>query len=168
MHEVPLDNFRSANPYDVVVLSNVLEDTLDPTQYAFDATRILKSGGEVWISCPNSRSWLRGLFGRSWINWHVPFHVSHFLLKLCSNPWITGFTRIEIRQRTPAAWVAASIIVTALAWARQSRPATSQSARSFASLMLLIRALLFPHPVHRQPEKEREIAWSPWLGSKVD
>jgi hypothetical protein len=35
-------------------------------------------GVRVWISCPNSESWLRRTFGRSWVNWHVPFHVSHF------------------------------------------------------------------------------------------
>jgi hypothetical protein len=106
--------------------------------------RILETRGQVWISCPNNQSWLRRLFGRSWINWHVPFHVSHF------SPWNlqqllaqAGFAEIKMRQSTPAAWVAASIL--ASLFARPGR-ATRQLRNpvSFALVMLLVRTLLFP------------------------
>jgi len=68
-----LEEFQPEEPFDVVVLSNVLEHAPDPKEMLEKVQRILKPGGQVWISCPNSQSWLRKLFGRSWINWHVPY-----------------------------------------------------------------------------------------------
>jgi hypothetical protein len=109
-----------------------------------DAARILEPSGQVWISCPNNQSWLRQLFGRSWINWHVPFHISHF------SPWNlqqllaqTGFAEIKIRQSTPAAWVAGSIL--AGLFARPGR-ATRQLRNPilFSLVVLLVRTLFFP------------------------
>lgn len=144
VHEVPLEDFQPEAPYSVVVLSNVLEHTLDPKRMLLDAARILESHGQVWISCPNSQSWLRWLFGRSWINWHVPFHISHFspqnLRQLLAE---TGFAEIKMRQSTPAAWVASSILVSV--FARPER-ATRQlrNPMLFAAVMLLVRVLLFP------------------------
>ena len=85
--------FRPAERYDVVVLSNVLEHFLDPKAALADIARILRPGGELWISCPNARSWLRALCGRAWINWHVPFHIVHFTgprLPAASPPWAAG------------------------------------------------------------------------------
>src|ERR1700722_2102907 len=73
-----IEEFVPQNPYDVAILSNVLEHSLDPRRMLTDVNRVLAPGGEVWISLPNSQSWLRKAFGRSWINWHVPFHISHF------------------------------------------------------------------------------------------
>src|SRR4029077_8091022 len=73
-----LADFVPAQPYEVAVLSNVLEHSVDPRQMLQDVHRILARGGQVWISCPNSESWLRRIFGHSWINWHVPFHICHF------------------------------------------------------------------------------------------
>ena len=144
VHEVPLEDFQPEASYAVVVLSNVLEHTLDPKRMLLDAARILESHGQLWISCPNSRSWLRRLFGRSWINWHVPFHISHFssrnLRQLLAE---TGFAKIKMRQSTPAAWVASSILVRL--FARPGR-ATRQLRNPvlFAAVMLLVKALLFP------------------------
>ena len=144
VHEVPLEDFQPEAPFSVVVLSNVLEHTLDPKRMLLDAARILESHGQVWISCPNSQSWLRWFFGRSWINWHVPFHISHFsprnLRQLLAE---AGFAEINMRQSTPAAWVASSILVRV--FARPGR-ATRQlrNPMLFAAVMLQVRVLLFP------------------------
>jgi 2-polyprenyl-3-methyl-5-hydroxy-6-metoxy-1,4-benzoquinol methylase len=73
-----LEGFSTEKKYDVVVLSNVLEHSLNPGSMLEHIHRLLNPNGQVWISCPNSRSWLRSAFGRYWINWHVPFHVVHF------------------------------------------------------------------------------------------
>jgi hypothetical protein len=87
---------------------------------------------------------LRSAFGRYWINWHVPFHVTHFspdtLQKLLTQ---SQFEIASLRQETPALWVAHSII--ARLFAKPGQP-TSQlrSALLVASLILLIRGLLFP------------------------
>jgi SAM-dependent methyltransferase len=138
-----LDNFTPA-PYDVAVLSNVLEHSLDPKSMLLAARRLLNDDGEVWISCPNSQSWLRPVFGRCWINWHVPFHITHFscstLRRLLEE---SGFGRVEIRQITPALWVASSII--ARLFARPGKP-TRQLRNPFLifALVLACRVLLFP------------------------
>src|SRR5260370_31691558 len=87
----------------------------------FVIRRNLLTKGQVWISWSNSQSWLRNMFGRYWINWHVPFHISQF-----SPQTVTalmeqaGFTTIEIRQVTPALWVAMSII--AKMFAKKGQP----------------------------------------------
>lgn len=139
-----IEQFEPAEKYDVVVLSNVLEHALNPAGMLTHAARVLKPGGQVWISCPNSQSWLRLAFGRFWINWHVPFHVSHFSRQTLTNILRgSGFELKELRQETPALWVAHSILSRLF-----SKPgyATMQlrSAILVAGLMLVIRGLGFP------------------------
>jgi len=152
VHTCALGEFDAAHRFNAAVLSNVLEHVLDPRQMLMDVQRILARGGQVRISCPNSRSWLRAVFGKWWINWHVPFHISHFsagtLRKLLED---TGYEGIEIHQITPSLWVAQSFI--ARCFARESRK-TRQLRNPFltALLMLFARFLLFP---------------ALWLGNKV-
>src|SRR4051812_13609245 len=116
IHELALEQFRPAEPYDVVVLSNVLEHALDPAAMLREVARILKPGGAVWISCPNARSWIGALFGTSWINWHVPFHICHFQQSTLSATLArAGFTVETSEQATPALWVAHTLIAAAAA-----------------------------------------------------
>ncbi|MGA8199539.1 MAG: class I SAM-dependent methyltransferase [Candidatus Sulfotelmatobacter sp.] len=140
----PLDEVTPKAAYDVAVLSNVLEHALDPKAMLLSVRRLLKPEGQVWISCPNSQSWLRTVFAGAWINWHVPFHITHFsadslrsLLEEC------GFRLRETRQLTPALWVASSIV--AWIFAREGK-ATRQLRNPFLmfGLVLSCRALLFP------------------------
>lgn len=140
----PLDDFTPDAPYDVAVLSNVLEHSLDPKAMLRSLGRVLKPEGEVWISCPNSQSWLRPVFGRWWINWHVPFHITHFspltLRRLLEE---SGFGQIEIRQITPALWVASSII--SRLFAREGKPTRQlRNPLLVFALVCACRALLFP------------------------
>jgi 2-polyprenyl-3-methyl-5-hydroxy-6-metoxy-1,4-benzoquinol methylase len=144
VYETLLQDFHPAAAYDVVVLSNVLEHSLDPKRMLQDVARILRPDGQVWISCPNSRSWLRTLFGHSWINWHVPFHIVQFSsLTLRQLLLDTGFTTIEIRQVTPAAWVASSIIVR-LFFRPEMRTRQLRNPLILPALMFTVRALFFP------------------------
>ena len=141
VHEVDLHAFWPDRPYDRVVLSNVLEHALDPHEMLADVHRILKPGGEVWISLPNSRSWLRRLFGRFWINWHVPFHITHFSAgRLRSLLTDSSFTVIAEKQITPALWVAQSDI----ARLYPGRVEKLRSTVPVAAIMLVARGLLFP------------------------
>ena len=139
-----IDDLVPAKPYDVAILSNVLEHSLDPRKMLTHVHRVLAPGGQVWISLPNNQSWLRRAFGRSWINWHVPFHISHFsagtLGKLLTE---TGFSRIEIQQISPALWVAQSTI--AHLFARKGSK-TWQLRNPFLTLlfMALARFVAFP------------------------
>jgi SAM-dependent methyltransferase len=140
----PIETLQQNNVYDVAVLSNVLEHSLDPKKMLLQARRILKPGGQLWISCPNSESWLRTLFGKFWINWHVPFHVVHFsvsgLQKILKD---TEFSLVKLREETPSLWVAHSLITRL--YAKRGKP-TQQLRNPFLimSLMLIIRGLLFP------------------------
>ncbi len=144
IHTERLNDFRPNRLFDVAVLSNVLEHSLEPGIMLADVRRLLKIGGQLWVSCPNSRSWLRSLFGRFWINWHVPFHISHFspevLRSLLSE---SGFGQIEIRQITPSLWVASSIV--ARLFARRGKP-TRQLRNPFLifGLVLMCRVIFFP------------------------
>jgi len=144
VHGRTLEGFASANTYDVIVVSNVLEHSLNPAEMLRNIHRLLNANGQVWISCPNSRSWLRSVFGRFWINWHVPFHVVHFspdtLRELLKK---SRFEIVGMRQETPALWVAHSII--ASLYAKPGMPTRQlRSAPLVASLILLIRGLVFP------------------------
>jgi len=144
VHTCLLGDYVPVTPYDVVVLSNVLEHSLEPRKMLQDVHRILTRDGEVWISCPNGRSWLRKVFGRSWINWHVPFHIFHFspetLRALLTD---TGYKSVEICQITPSLWVAQSFI--AYCFAKKGRK-TRQLRNPFLTLFLMVfaRFLLFP------------------------
>src|ERR1700733_5862576 len=144
VHVCDVDNFDPVSLYDVAVLSNVLEHSLAPGRMLRDVARVLKPGGEIWISCPNSRSWQRSLFSRSWINWHVPFHITHLsqgsLERLLSD---AGCVCTKIRQVSPAAWVASSLIV--LAFFRPGK-ATLQLRNPllFPLAMFGAKILLFP------------------------
>lgn len=141
VHEADLAQFDPLAPFDVAVLSNVLEHAPDPRAMLADVHRILRPGGEVWISLPNSRSWLRAVFGRTWINWHVPFHITHFAApRLTSLLREAGFAVVASRQVTPALWVAQSV----LARLFPERIEIQRRTIPVAALMLLARGVLFP------------------------
>ena len=144
VHACPLEEFVPVRSYDIVVLANVLEHSLDPREMLRLAGQVLKPGGHLWVSCPNGSSWLRWLFGGYWINWHVPFHISHF-----SSPTLTqllestGLNIVSLTQETPALWVAHSLI--ARLFARPERLTYHlRSPYLIGSLILLIRFFLFP------------------------
>ena len=88
--------------------------------------RLLRPGGEVWISCPNAASLWRRVFGRAWVNWHVPFHLWHFspltLRKVLDR---AGFRLTEIDTFTPALWLAQSVCIS-----RGSRAGANRLMRS--------------------------------------
>jgi SAM-dependent methyltransferase len=144
VHEESIDHLRSVRPYDVLVLSNVLEHSLDPAKMLKQAHRLLKPGGSLWISCPNSQSWLRTLLGRYWINWHVPFHISHFSSSTLSALLTrNGFKIKGIGNETPALWIAQSIV--SRVCSRRGVPNRSlRNPLLVGSLMFLIRCAVFP------------------------
>jgi len=102
----PLEDFTPAEPYEVVVLSNVLEHARDPLSMLAQVRRLLRPGGEVWISLPNADSFWRRVFGRSWVNWHVPFHLWHFSPRAWKRSWpvaVSGWRRSRVLPR-PCGW----------------------------------------------------------------
>jgi len=64
--------------FDCVTMDQVIEHVTDPVATLKGVARILKPGGRVIISTPNSNGWGAKVFGRHWINWHAPYHLHHF------------------------------------------------------------------------------------------
>jgi 2-polyprenyl-3-methyl-5-hydroxy-6-metoxy-1,4-benzoquinol methylase len=144
VHEAALEDFIPREPFDAAVAANVLEHCADPAAALAAAARCLRSGGVLHVSCPNAGGVYARLFGRAWINWHVPYHLWHFtapdLARLLRE---AGFTDIAIRTETPALWVAQSIAV----WLRARPGWPTRALRNLlvmAPLTLLLRCLCFP------------------------
>ncbi len=142
VESVDLCHFHPRALYDVVVLSNVLEHALNPVDMLKDVARLLKPGGQVWISCPNSKSWLRKTFGASWINWHIPFHISQFSTITLSNVLTqAGFKTVESKRITPALWVTSSLI--AALFAKRGRVTRELRNPALAFCLLAVSRFLF-------------------------
>lgn len=144
VHTATLAQFRPAEPYDVVVLANVLEHAWDPVLMLAEVRRLLQPMGQVWISCPNAASLWRRVFGRAWVNWHVPYHLWHFTpATLKEVLGRAGFEIVTLQTYTPALWLAQSICVRL--GSRQGRSnRIMRSAPVAAGLMLMARALVLP------------------------
>jgi len=141
VHETTIEALPREPAYDVVVLSNVLEHALDPRAMLEAIHARLKPGGELWISLPDAESGFARLFGRAWINWHVPFHVTHFTpLRLARLLGETSFSVFDAKLVTPALWVAQSAIAR---WF-PGRPEKQRSAALVIALIAVVRGLLFP------------------------
>jgi SAM-dependent methyltransferase len=143
VHETDIAAFAPDAPFDRAVLSNVLEHALDPRDMLRHVRRVLKPDGEVWISLPNVDSWLARRFGREWINWHVPFHITHFsadrLRRLLDE---AGFAVVSQRCITPALWVAQTILAR-LGRGKPDPAAMFRERWLIAGVMLAVRLGLF-------------------------
>ncbi len=67
--------------FDYVTLDQVIEHTVDPVETLRGVERVLKPGGAVVLSMPNSNGWGARLFGNRWIHWHAPYHIQHFTVR---------------------------------------------------------------------------------------
>jgi SAM-dependent methyltransferase len=153
VHTATLEQFRPEEPYDVVVLANVLEHAWDPVLMLADVRRLLKPEGEVWISCPNAASLWRRVFGRAWVNWHVPYHLWHFSpLTLQEVLGQAGFEVSTLEAYTPALWLSQSFCVSVGSRAGRSNR-VMRSAPVAAGLMLMARALVLPWFRHLEQER---------------
>lgn len=144
VYTVSLASFRPEELYDVVVLSHVLEHSTNPKEMLLHISRILKPHGEIWISTPNIKSWQKDIFGRYWINWHIPFHITFFssatLKHLLKD---VGFKVKKIKYFSPSLWVSQSII--SLLFAESGKTNfTQRSPILLGTIMIFIRFLVFP------------------------
>jgi len=74
-------NIYEKNTFDYITLDQVIEHVRDPLVTLKGIAKILKSGGSVVLSTPNSQGWGAKLFRRSWINWHTPYHLHFFSVR---------------------------------------------------------------------------------------
>lgn len=111
VHLGPLPEFSPSKPYAVIILANVLEHVPDPVATLSQVNQLLQPGGQVWISCPNADSHWRQRFGRTWINWHVPFHLWHFSPRTLQQVLeLTNYRMTELTTCTPSQWLASSLL----------------------------------------------------------
>jgi hypothetical protein len=98
----------------------------------------------LWISCPNNESFSINVFGNFWVNWHVPYHVSHFSARVLEKTLENaGFEIVQRYTETPALLIAQSLLCRM--FAKPGRPTRQmRNAMVIAPLMLAIRCLLFP------------------------
>ena len=144
VHAASIEELRVDIPFNVIVFSNVLEHIENPRAVLRAANRLLDEGGEIWISLPNSGSIFRKIFGRSWINWHVPYHLVHFrsqtLLALLRQE---NFTLHSCKSLTPALWIVQTVL--AAMFARPGVP-TKQLRQMLVVTagIICVRFLFFP------------------------
>jgi SAM-dependent methyltransferase len=64
--------------FDYVTLEQVAEHVMDPHALFAGVARILKPGGRAIVTTPNPCSLGARLYGRRWLNWHVPYHLQFY------------------------------------------------------------------------------------------
>lgn len=91
--------------FDLIVLNQVLEHIPHPERLLEKLRIRLKPGGKLVLSLPNADSIFACFFKRTWINWHIPYHLHHFnpdsariFLERC------GWRVVSLRTITPNLW----------------------------------------------------------------
>jgi len=99
------DNPFPEKKFDYITGSQVIEHEPDPLRFLKSAKKKLKNGGQIILSFPNFDSVYRKIFGRRWLNWHIPYHINFFtgssFEKLAKN---AGLKIIKRRAITPNVW----------------------------------------------------------------
>lgn len=96
--------------FDTVVMSQILEHLPDPDGALAGAHRLLRPHGRLLVVVPNAAGTQRRVFGRHWVNWHLPYHLWHFdgaairtLIARC------GFRIERLRTCSPGEWLLLSL-----------------------------------------------------------
>lgn len=66
------------NFFDLITLWDVLEHLPDPAASLKKIQRLLKPGGWLVLSLPNTKAWECVWFGKYWVGWDVPRHYNIF------------------------------------------------------------------------------------------
>lgn len=69
---------NSANYFDAVTMSHVIEHVHDPLRLLTESHRVLKAGGRLVVVTPNSKSWGHKLFKEAWRGLEPPRHLHVF------------------------------------------------------------------------------------------
>jgi SAM-dependent methyltransferase len=92
--------------FDYVTLQQVIEHVDDPVGTLRGVAAVLRPGGHAVLSTPNAGGWGARLFGRRWINWHVPYHRHVFSpVSLQAAARAAGFDVVSVRTVTSSEWL---------------------------------------------------------------
>ncbi len=100
------DKEYEADYFDYVTMDQVIEHLQDPVNQIRNIHRILKPGGMLIMSTPNSNSLTAKIFRRKWLHWHVPYHLHFFSkksIKLLADS--AGFKLIKCKSITEYTWL---------------------------------------------------------------
>ena len=92
--------------FDYVTLDQVIEHVNDPVDTLRGIAHVLRPKSTLILSTPNADGWGAHLFGRYWINWHVPYHQHFFSrasLTLAAEK--ANLELVEVRSVTPSVWL---------------------------------------------------------------
>ena len=64
--------------FHAITMHHVFEHVPNPKETLREAHRILRTGGELIITVPNTRSLSARLFGRHWFGWEIPRHANNY------------------------------------------------------------------------------------------
>jgi len=107
VHIGPFDpNNYPPGMFEYVTLQQVIEHVADPVATLQGIEQVLRSGGYAVISTPNASGWGARVFGRRWINWHVPYHRHFFSLKSMALVAQAAGLQVEtVRTVTSSEWL---------------------------------------------------------------
>lgn len=74
-------NLYEPDYFDYVTMDQVIEHFAEPIPTLRGVARVLKLGGRVILSTPNSNGLGKKLFGTRWVHWHAPYHLQFFSLE---------------------------------------------------------------------------------------
>ena len=91
--------------FDKLLLSQLLEHSLEPVSLLASAKKCLAPNGEIIISSPNSNSRYRDKYKRNWLHWHVPYHTLHWNKNSLSYlAKMVGLKLKWFKSLTPPSW----------------------------------------------------------------
>ena len=67
--------------FDAVVMWDIIEHLVDPTQALLEVNRVLKPGGYLFVSTDDAANWLPRILGRHWWAFGAPLHICHISKK---------------------------------------------------------------------------------------
>jgi SAM-dependent methyltransferase len=92
--------------FDYVTLDQVLEHNADPITLLCDIRSVLKPGGSLILTTPNADSFTAARFGRNWIHYHPPYHVSLYTYSALNIILKKANFKVRwMRTVTPSAWL---------------------------------------------------------------
>lgn len=92
--------------FDYVTLDQVIEHVSDPKSFLADVAAVLRPGGVAIVTTPNPNGYGARVFGRKWINWHVPYHLQQFSRRSLSiAAEESGLRLASLRTLTSTRWL---------------------------------------------------------------
>lgn len=92
--------------FDFITLDQVVEHATDPRALLRGVAQTLKPRGTAVLTTPNASSIAARLLGRSWLHWHVPYHLQFFTprsMRIAAES--AGLEVVGRRTVTPSAWL---------------------------------------------------------------